>query len=254
MACAYAVNPFEPFIILLIAHLIGDFVLQTEQMALKKGHVFRWLMLHALELGLITWLLCWSVAALPVVAVVFLTHLTFDWIKPRLKGHPILWYGVDQFAHLLTLWLCALWMVNHLALGQMPLSAWLPWDIQVLVAAYLLVGRPLTIGMGLFLKPWQDEMIKANGNGGAEGSLTGLTRSSEWIGNIERFFVLTVVLAGQFVLVAGLLVAKFLIRAFEITRGGEIRKRADYIIIGTLGSVTLAVVVGLLARMLLSFD
>ena len=51
-------NLLEPFLALFIAHLIGDFVLQTEQMALKKGRVLSWLMLHALELGLITWLLC----------------------------------------------------------------------------------------------------------------------------------------------------------------------------------------------------
>lgn len=237
----------EPFLVLFIAHLIGDFVLQTEPMALKKGHVFSWLMLHALELGLITWLLCWSFAVWPVVVVVFLTHLIFDWVKPRLKGHPLQWYVVDQLAHVFTLLLCSVWMVRHMPFVTMPLSSLLPPSAQVLVAAYLMILRPLTIGMGLFLQPWLNEFSRSTPNATSEGSITGLTRSSEWIGNLERFFVLTSVVAQQEYLVAGLLIAKALMRAPELFKS-EHRRRADYIIIGTFGSVGLAFAVGVLAN------
>ena len=238
-------NLLEPFLALFIAHLIGDFVLQTEQMALKKGRVLGWLMLHALELGLITWLLCWTFKAWPVVVVVFLTHLVFDWVKPRLKGHPLQWYVVDQLAHVFTLLLCSIWMAR--VLPSMPLSNLLPSSVQVLLAAYLTILRPLTIGMGLFLKPWQDEVARSNGNASPEGSITGLTRSSEWIGNLERFFVLTAVVAQQEYLVAGLLIAKAIMRVPELLKG-EHRRRADYIVIGTFGSVGLAFAVGVLAN------
>ncbi|MCC7518092.1 MAG: DUF3307 domain-containing protein [Verrucomicrobiae bacterium] len=239
----------EPFLALFIAHLIGDFVLQTESMALKKGHVFGWLVLHALELGLITWLLCWRFEVWPVVVVVFLTHLIFDWIKPRLKGHPLQWYVVDQLAHVFTLFLCAIWMMNKLPLTSMPLSSVISPAVQVLLAAYLMILRPLTIGMGLFLKPWQDELQHANGNAnsGPEGPITGLTRSSEWIGNLERFFVLTAVLVQQEWLVVGVLIAKAILRAPELFKTDQ-RRRADYIILGTFGSVGLAFAVGMLAN------
>lgn len=244
-----SVNPIEPFLALFLAHLVGDFVLQTEQMALKKGHVFGWLILHALELGLLTWVFCWRFDAWPVVVVVFLTHLIFDWIKPRLRGHPLKWYAVDQIAHVVTLGFCALWMAKSLPLAAMPLSALISPNTQVIFAAYLMVLRPLTIGMGLFLKPWLDELAVANGGtpAGAEGPITGLTRSSEWIGNLERFFVLTAVLAQLEYLVAGLLVAKAIMRAPELFRS-EQRRRADYIILGTFGSVGLAFAVGILAN------
>lgn len=244
-----SVHPIEPFLALFLAHLIGDFVLQTEQMALKKGHVFGWLILHALELGLLTWLFCWRFDAWPVVAVVFLTHLVFDWVKPRLKGHPLKWYAVDQIAHVVTLGVCAAWMVKSLPLASMPISAILPPSAQVILAAYLTILRPLTIGMGLFLKPWLDELAAANGgaHAGSEGPITGLTRSSEWIGNLERLFVLTAVLAQIEYLVAGLLVAKAIMRAPELFRS-EQRRRADYIILGTFGSVGLAFLVGVLAN------
>lgn len=238
-------NLLEPFLALFIAHLIGDFVLQTEQMALKKGRVLGWLMLHALELGLITWLLCWSFRAWPVVVVVFFTHLIFDWVKPRLKGRPLQWYVADQLAHVFTLLLCSVWMAR--TIPCMPLSNLLPASVQVLIAAYLVILRPLTIGMGLFLKPWQDEVACVNGNATPEGSIAGLARSSEWIGNLERFFVLTAVVAQQEYLVAGLLIAKAIMRVPELLKG-ERRRRADYILIGTFGSVGLAFAVGVLAN------
>ncbi|MBI4027574.1 MAG: DUF3307 domain-containing protein, partial [Verrucomicrobia bacterium] len=220
MAWVDSVEPIQPFLILLIAHLIGDFVLQTEQMALKKGHVLAWLILHASELGLITWLLCWSVKSwiVPVVVVVFVTHVIFDWAKAQLKGNPLRWYIVDQSGHVLTLWICALWIVENADISSMPLTQWLPEKVQAMIAAYILAARPLTIGMGLFLRPWQEEILKANGNGSKDCPVTGLTRSGEWIGNLERFLVLTCIFAGQYVLVGATLIAKAVMRHSETSR------------------------------------
>lgn len=240
---------FEPFVVLLIAHLIGDFVLQTEQMALKKGNMLNWLVLHALELGAITWLLCWSPLVWPVVFVVFLTHLVFDWVKPRLPGHPLKWYIWDQAGHITTLLLCAYWMADRGGLGleQMPLTRIVSLNILVLVAAYLVVGRPITVGVYLFLKPWQDELIRANGNGAAASPVTGLERSGVWVGSLERFLTLTCVLVGEYTPIAGIVIAKAILRYGEISQP-HFRKRADYFILGTIGSVGLAIAVGACAN------
>ncbi len=243
-------SPTEPFIVLLVAHLIGDFILQTEKMALQKGHVLCWLILHATELGVITWLLCWSWTAWPVVLIVFLTHVVFDWVKARLKGHPLKWYIIDQLGHLLTLWLCAMWMAHQLQFEEMPITKYIPMSILVLFAAYLFVSRPLTIGMGLFLRPWQEELLKAKATEDV-GTVTGLTRSGEWIGNLERFFVLTCVLVNQYMLVGFLVLAKAMIRYGEVSSPAQ-RKRADYVILGTFGSIGLAVAVGVLTRIALN--
>ncbi len=243
----HVINPIAPFIILLIAHLIGDFVLQTEQMALKKSRVLSWLVLHALQLGVITWVLCWKFGVWPIALVIFLTHLIFDWIKPRLPGDPLRWYLIDQAVHLGVLWLVALWIVKYMEGDSMPLTSWMPFNVQVIIAAYLAIGRPITIGLGLFLKSWQDELLKLN-QSNFESSVNGLTRSGEWIGNLERFFVLTCVLVNQFLLVGAILIAKAVMRQGDATKI-EQRKMADYVILGTLGSFGLAFLVGILARL-----
>ncbi len=259
MAGTKPVNQVEPFLVIFIAHLIGDFVLQTEQMALKKPHVFGWLLWHSFQLGAITWLCCWTSSSpvIGVVLIVFFTHLVFDWVKPRLPGSPLGWYIMDQLAHTIVLWVCAAWMAEKMAMSSMPLTNLLGLNqghsfglkAQIIISAYLLVGRPLTVGLGLFLKPWQDELLKTKtDNSGADCATTGLTRSGEWIGNIERFFVLTCVLVGQYMLVGALLIAKAIMRYGEVSQVGQ-RKRGDYVIIGTLGSFALAIIVGLLAHL-----
>ena len=240
------IDLIEPFLILFIAHLIGDFVLQTEQMALKKGYQLPWLAYHATQVGLITCLLCWSWNALPVVAVVFLTHLVFDAIKPHLPGSPLKWYIWDQIGHIVTLLFCAHWMVAYFRIQSMPLTAYIPLDMQVIIAAYLFVARPLTVSVGLFLRPWQEDMLKVNGDDSDASELTGLNRSGEWIGNLERFFALTCVLAEQYMPIAGLLIAKAIMRFGEISQPKQ-RKKGDYVILGTFASVGLATAVGLIA-------
>jgi hypothetical protein len=240
-------SPVEPFLVLLLAHLIGDFVFQTEQMAMKKAHVSGWLLLHASELGILSWVLCWNLECWPVIVAVFATHMIFDWGKPRLPGDQLYWYLLDQAGHILVIWIGAVWMAQTLPFNSMPISAVISIPMQAIFCAYILIARPITIGLGLFLKPWRDEILKGS-NQGAESSMTGLTKSGEWVGILERFVTLTAVLVGQYILVAAVLVAKGIMRFGEISQPGQ-RKRSDYILIGTFGSVGLAIVVGLLARL-----
>ena len=76
-------------------------------------------------------------------------------------------------------------------------------------------------------------------------------QSGEWIGILERFIVLTAVLARQYNLIGALLIAKALMRYGEVSQVGQ-RKRADYVVIGTLGSVGAAFFVGLLACLVIN--
>ena len=110
---------------LLVGHLIGDFLFQTDNMAKHKPQDWRWLVGHAglymvtitviiVAYGLSHTLPVW----LPIIAwlFIFVTHLILDqrsftahWM--RLTGaspeHPWLPIVVDQIFHLITLALVA---------------------------------------------------------------------------------------------------------------------------------------------------
>lgn len=73
-------------------------------------------------------------------------------------------------------------------------------------------------------------------------------RAGMWIGRLERFLILTAVLIGSPAGVGLVLAAKSIFR-FEGGRQG--RAQTEYFLIGTLLSVSEAVLIGLITRFLL---
>ena len=75
----------------------------------------------------------------------------------------------------------------------------------------------------------------------------GLKRAGAIIGILERLFVLTLVLIGEYASIALIFTAKSIARFEELKN----RKFAEYYLIGTLSSILLAMLVGILTRWLL---
>jgi hypothetical protein len=72
-----------------------------------------------------------------------------------------------------------------------------------------------------------------------------LENAGRWIGRLERFLILTLVLLKQYEAI-GLLVA-----AKSIFRFSESRNVGEYILVGTLISFTIAIIVGLIVSLFL---
>lgn len=114
-----------PFGILLIAHLVGDYLFQTSWMAMNKAT--RWIPLLAhvtVYTGIVT-LIAWiSFGGLPLPAIIFIfvTHLILDrrgfvtwWVENIMtaKGKEAKWLMivVDQIFHLIVLAICVLYLL-----------------------------------------------------------------------------------------------------------------------------------------------
>lgn len=107
------------------------------------------------------------------------------------------------------------------------------------IAATAVSGVILAAFLARFEVPVEQEAAKGLENGGF------------WIGVSERSLIYIFIIMGEPSGVGFLVAAKSIFRIGEI-RDGEQRKLAEYILIGTLSSFTLAVVVGILARHLLA--
>lgn len=94
---------------LLLGHLIGDFLFQTDKLALHKTKFIHWNLLHA---AIVT--LCTLFFAIPLGETVFLLvlingalHYVIDWFKPRLTKQwrisGLAAFLIDQAIHLLLL-------------------------------------------------------------------------------------------------------------------------------------------------------
>lgn len=101
---------------LIFAHLLADYVLQTDWLANRKGqfivreiHSWDGLLLHGLLLGLVTQavLLRYIGALWPSVVLLALFHTLQDglkvWLGPRVSLQPPVLYFLDQGLHLLIL-------------------------------------------------------------------------------------------------------------------------------------------------------
>lgn len=75
----------------------------------------------------------------------------------------------------------------------------------------------------------------------------GLPRAGAIIGILERIFVLTLVLMGQYTSIALVLTAKSITRFEDLKQ----RKFAEYYLIGTLSSILFSMFIGILAKWLL---
>jgi hypothetical protein len=130
--------------LLLVAHLCGDYVLQSHVMAQRKTQSWRWAMLHALFYGAPFAVLLGAfgtlgdVAGWAALATIIGTHAVIDrlglarrWCAWYGVGFPGLWANsstfeapppflgvwliilVDNTAHLLINGLCVAWALNH---------------------------------------------------------------------------------------------------------------------------------------------
>jgi len=75
----------------------------------------------------------------------------------------------------------------------------------------------------------------------------GLKRAGALIGILERIFVLTLVLIGEYSSIALIFTAKSIARFEELKK----RRFAEYYLIGTLSSILLAMLLGIFTRRLL---
>ncbi len=236
---------------MLLAHVVGDFVLQRAPVVAGRARGAWWA--YAEHGG-------WHLAALVAALVAFaptaldrpatlavliglvLAHLAADWVKSRHSGgdRPALGFVLDQLVHVALV--AAAWtlLVGPQQASEAAATTWLAARPRVLATAlgYLVAIPACGYLNAVLLAPLAARVGPREG----DGPDPGLARAGTLIGWLERFLILTAVLARSPAGVGLVLAAKSVFR-FEDVRHG--RRAAEYFLIGTLLSVSEAVAVGL---------
>lgn len=232
----------ETLITLLAAHLLGDFVLQTDWMARRKrnpaillGHVAIITVLSLVLLGTLHW---------PILLAVFLMHLGVDALKAFGMKDTLQAFVIDQGLHLALIAALAAFFPEAFVDGWWPRVMAEEAMTIYLSGLSLLCGVILAIPagghlVGRFTQPFMEEI--------GEGDLQGLKRGGRYIGYLERGLVLLLVLIHQPGGIGFLIATKSILRFGEI-RDGTHRKVAEYIIIGTFLSFGWALLVAAATR------
>jgi len=222
---------------LLLAHLIGDFLLQPARWVVHKEAnkiKSKYLYIHVLLHFLLTMTLVWDLQYWKWALIIAVSHYFIDLAKLyttplfKLKSIP---FFIDQFLHLAVLFLVVFrsdWFEQIEIFFQQ-----LDWP---LVTAIVFVTYPAAIIMGKLLEAMSDKI---------ELDHKSLPNAGKYIGIIERLFVLMFIILGRWEAIGLLIGAKSVFRFNDLKESNN-RKLTEYILIGTLLSFGLAILAGIL--------
>lgn len=228
---------------LLLAHLLGDFMLQPNRWVKAKNEHRQkapQMYYHVLMIGALTMLALWNWHYWYIALLVTASHLAIDiWKSHRPAG--FIYFVADQAMHigvLVALWL--LFLVKAAVLPALALHYLNSVHFWVILLAYYLVSGPMGIAIGLATQKWQIEAGMDKG---------GLDKAGLWIGRCERVLILTFVIAGQYTALGFLMASKSILRLADPEDRPQ--KKTEYILVGTLISFASAALVGVLVSYVL---
>ena len=222
---------------LVIAHIIGDFVLQPDSWVKDKKdkkHKSKFLYFHGL-IHFITLLVLlefdWSYW--PYLILIVFSHLIIDITKLHLEGiiNSKLLFIVDQIVHIVIIGI-VVYLKNPytIDLGKI-YSA----ELLLFVLAILSITYVSAIIMKLIMSTWRLE---------EDSSEDSLKNAGKYIGILERLFVFGFIILNQWSAIGLLIASKSVFRFGDLSRAKD-RKLTEYILIGTLISFGLAITIGL---------
>lgn len=241
----------DTFAFLLIGHALADFVFQSDSVVARKAEPgTRGLALF--QHGLIL-LACHSAAALPIassevalaVIAIVVVHIFLDWAKSvadKRWHRPLLFFLLDQALHILTIAAAAFYLSGSHSLWWSIPGEMIEWlsVLALYASAWILVWRGGEFFMAMLLAACKLDTSYASGSQ-ADPNLGRL------IGVLERLLVVTMVLEHAWAGIGLLVAAKSVARFKEL----DDRRFSEYYLVGTLGSLLVALAVGLSIRELL---
>ena len=225
------------FIKLILAHFIGDFLLQPEKWVLHKEthkHKSKYLYWHILvHFGALILVLQANFSFWLGMLIVVISHYIIDVIKLNLKSviNNRLLFSLDQLAHLIVIAL----VVNIYQPYQFTTNTLYNPSFLLLITGVLGVTVVSSVIMKTIISKWY---FKEDNN---EESLE---NAGAYIGMLERLFVFAFIITQHWEGIGFLLAAKSVFRFGDLSKAKD-RKLTEYILIGSLLSFGLAILFGI---------
>lgn len=227
------------FIKLLLAHLLGDFLLQPNAWVLDKEikkHKSIYLYLHTFLHGILAWILIGEITFGWFALLLALSHGLIDFLKlyfqkPKTKRN---WFIVDQILHLIFIVI-----ITSIYKSFIIDCNFFTTEFWMLTTGILFLTKPSSIIIKNFISIWTPESKTEDDDS--------LQNAGNYIGSLERLFVFCFITTGHFEAIGFLLAAKSIFRFGDLKEAKD-RKLTEYVLIGTLLSFGIAIVMGLLVQ------
>ncbi|UZH55245.1 DUF3307 domain-containing protein [Salinimicrobium tongyeongense] len=222
---------------LLLAHLLGDFLLQPDSwVAQKRQRKQRSPLLYAhvaVHFLIMFALLGFDLSYWPALIVIVVSHYFIDLLKLHLESsdHKSRLFLLDQLAHLL--------VIAGVTYSYHPFSIAFFELLQpgplLFVSCLVFLGPVAAILMRLIMSRWVLPEDKENDS---------LPQAGKYIGMLERLLVFAFIVLQQWPAIGWLIAAKSILRFSDLSRAKD-RKLTEYVLIGTLLSFSLSIVTGI---------
>ena len=226
----------ELFLCLLLAHLMADFALQTSKSCKskreKKWHS-GWHYVHAAIVFVLSWLASFHLEFWWCALVIAVMHFAVD-IWKSYREENVKWFVVDQVLHIAILGVVA-WQWLRFNEWIVPLGVGTKYI--ALLVAIVVCWKPANIFIKLMLKHYSVNVPDAHTDTGFNAGAL--------IGDIERWLILAFVIMQRYEALGLLIAAKSIIRF-----GDKETAKTEYVLAGTLMSIFIAVMAGLMVMML----
>ena len=227
---------------LLLAHILGDFLLQTKKgvrdkmdKGIRSIYLYLHIFIHALLLAVI---FQFNFEYWVGFVIIITSHYLIDIFKIKLTGkfNPRFLFFGDQLAHILVI------ILISIGYGNFAINSLVIFDIKnlLMIAALVTVTSVSNIFIGTFISQWRPHDNEANS----------LPDAGKYIGMLERLFVFVFILANVWQAVGFLIAAKSVFRFGDLSKSQD-RKLTEYILIGTLLSFGTAILVALAYKYIL---
>jgi hypothetical protein len=224
---------------LILAHFIGDFLLQpkswVKEKEIRKAQSIKFY-IHILIHGILGLIVLWNFNYWFLAITLMVSHGVIDIIKlyAQKETYKPYWFLIDQSLHIISI--IALWLLffnpefNIKPIMENP-------EIWIYAVALFFITIVSSIVMKVLMSSWSNALNENN-----EESLN---NAGKYIGILERIFIFTFVIMGKWEGIGFLLAAKSIFRFGDLKESKD-RKLTEYILIGTLLSFGIAIAVGML--------
>jgi hypothetical protein len=230
---------------LLLAHLIGDFFLQPKSwVEAKETHKLKSpkLYLHVTIHITLMFLICFDLSYWKLILLIGFLHFVIDALKLILqkKKTKRFYFFADQILHILAIFTSYyLFFPNNINFSYQLTETHLMFLMALLFLTY-----PTSIIMKVIFSKWNLSKIVSDKDS--------LEDAGMYIGVLERILVFIFIVLNQWAAVGFLITAKSVFRFGDLSAAKE-RKLTEYVLIGTLISFGIAIITGIMYKMILAY-
>jgi len=229
------------FIQLILAHLLGDFVLQPNSWVSDKENKklkSKYLYFHVLIHIVLSLIFLWNLELWWIAVFVGITHFIIDACKLSFQNikNKKRWFFIDQALHILVIAGVSFYF------NEFDFQFLKDQNLLKTAMSALFLTSPASIFIKILLSSWTPVPE-------TQTSLQtdSLSSAGKYIGILERLLVFTFIMVNHWEGVGFMVAAKSVFRFSDLAQAKQ-RKLTEYVLIGTLLSFGMAVLTGILIK------